>query len=81
MQRSGQVQDKRVSQKVQRRISSTGMGLQSKITVQVRNADVTLSGTLQCETQRRFLVQAVRSVEGVRAVTDQLQVKAVVRKC
>jgi osmotically-inducible protein OsmY len=80
MQRSDQVPDKRVSQKVQQRLSRTGLGSQSKITVQIRNGDVTISGALQYETQRRPVVQAIRSVEGVRRVVDQLQVKAVDKK-
>ena len=80
MQRSDQVPDKRVSQKVQQRLSRTGLGSQSKITVHIRNGDVTISGALQYETQRRPVVQAIRSVEGVRRVVDQLQVKAVDKK-
>ena len=80
MQRSGQVPDKRVSQEVHQRLSRTGLGSQAKVTVQVRNGDVTLSGVLQYETQRHPVVQAVRSVEGVRRVVDQLQVKAAPKK-
>jgi len=80
MPRPGQVPDKRVLQKVEQRISRTGLGSHAKIKVTIRNGDVTLSGTLQYETQRRPVLQATRSVEGVRRVVDQLQVKAAPRK-
>ena len=80
MQRLGQVPDKRLLQKVEQRLSRTGLGTQSKITVLVRNGDVTLSGTLQYDSQRRPVLQAARGVEGVRQIVDQLQVKAAPKK-
>ena len=80
MQRSGQVPDKRVLQKVEQRLSRTGLGSQSKISVLVRNGDVTMSGTLQYDTQRRSVLHAARGVEGVRRIVDQLQVKAAPKK-
>jgi len=80
MQRSGQVPDKRISQKVEQRVSRAGLGSQSRITVQVRDGDVTLSGTLQYDSQRRPVLHAARGVEGVRRIVDQLQVKAAPKK-
>ena len=80
MQRSGQVPDKRISQKVEQRVSRAGFGSRAKIIVQVRNGDVTLSGTLQYDSQRRPLLHAARGVEGVRRIADQLQVRAARKK-
>ncbi len=80
MQRSGQVPDKQLSQKVQQRLSRAGVGSQSTISVQVRNGDVTLSGSLQYETQRRSVIHAARGVAGVRQVVDRLKAKPAVRK-
>jgi osmotically-inducible protein OsmY len=80
MLRSGKVPDKRLLQKVEQRVSRTGLGSQSKISVQIRNGDVTLSGVLQYETQRRPVLRAARGVDGVRRIVDQLQVKAPRRK-
>jgi osmotically-inducible protein OsmY len=80
MQLSGQVPDKRISQKVEQRVSRAGLGSQSKIKVLVRNGDVTLSGTLQYDSQRRPVLHAARGVEGVRQIVDQLQVKAPPKK-
>jgi osmotically-inducible protein OsmY len=80
MLRRGQVPDKRLLQKVEQRIARAGLGSQTKVRVTIRNGDVTVSGTLQYETQRRPVLHATRSVEGVRRVVDQLQVKAAPRK-
>ena len=80
MQRSGQVPDKQLSQKVQQRLSRAGVGSQSTISVQVRNGDVTLSGSLQYEIQRRSVLHAARGITGVRRVVDQLQLKPAARK-
>ncbi|MFH1923014.1 MAG: BON domain-containing protein [Planctomycetota bacterium] len=80
MQRSDQVPDKRLLQKVEQRLSRTGLGTQSKITVLVRHGDVTLSGTLQYDSQRHPVLQAARGVEGVRQIVDQLRVKAASKK-
>jgi osmotically-inducible protein OsmY len=80
MQRSGQVPDRQISQKVEQRVSRAGLGSQAKIAVQVRNGDVTLSGNLQYETQRRPVLHAARGVDGVRRIVDHLQVKAMAKK-
>ena len=80
MQRPGQVPDKQLSQKVQQRLARAGVGSQSAIAVQVRNGDVTLSGSLQYEIQRRSVLHAARSITGVRRVVDQLQLKPAARK-
>jgi osmotically-inducible protein OsmY len=80
MQRSGQVPDKQLCQKIQQRLSRTGMGSRSTISVQVRNGDVTMSGTLQHETQRRPILHAARGVSGVRQVVDQLQVRVAAKQ-
>jgi osmotically-inducible protein OsmY len=80
MQYSGQVPDKRLLQKVEQRVSRAGLGSQSRITVQVRNGDVTLSGTLQYDSQRRPVLHAASGVEGVRRIVDQMQVKEAPKK-
>jgi osmotically-inducible protein OsmY len=61
---------KRVNDKLSR------AGAQAKVTAAVRAGDVTLSGVLQYEIQRRPLVKAATSVAGVRRVIDQMRVEA-----
>lgn len=80
MQRPGQMPDKQLCQKVEQRMARAGGGSQAKISVQVHNGDVTLSGTLQYEAQRRPALHAARGVAGVRRVVDQLTLKPAARK-
>ena len=67
------VPDKTVERKVTQRLGRAGLGSQSKITVAVRNGQVTMSGTLQFDAQRKSVLNSARGVAGVRNVVDQLQ--------
>ncbi len=69
-----EVADKTVLQKVNRRLGTTGTASSSHVTADVRKGEVTLSGTLQYENQRRPLIRATSTVEGVRRVIDRLRV-------
>lgn len=73
------VPDKRIIQKVTQRLGRAGIA-QCKIGVSVRNGNVTLTGVLQYETQRRPLINAARGVEGVRSVVDEMTVKPKTKK-
>ena len=68
------VSDKTLLQKVNQRMSRMG-GAQGQVIVAVMGGDVTLTGTLQYETQRLGLVKTASSVAGVRRVIDQLRVQ------
>lgn len=67
------VPDKTIERKVNQRLTRAGLGSQSKVKVVVRNGQVTMSGTLQYETQRRSVLNSARGVQGVRNVVDQIQ--------
>ena len=69
------IPDRTLLQKISQRLMRTGLGSQSKIKLTIRNGDVTLAGTLQYENQRRPVLAAARSVEGVRTVIDNLQIQ------
>lgn len=68
------VADKAIIQKVSQRLSRSGMATTCQLTVLCQQGDVTLSGTLQFEHQRRSALSAARSVDGVRRVIDQMRV-------
>jgi osmotically-inducible protein OsmY len=68
--------DRSLLQKVNQRLARTASGGKTRVSAAVRKGDVTLSGTLQYEIQRRNFVRAVTSVPGVRRVVDQMQVAA-----
>ncbi|NUQ61687.1 MAG: BON domain-containing protein [Pirellulales bacterium] len=68
------IADKAIIQNVSHKLSRAGMATTCQITVLCQNGDVTLSGTLQFDHQRRTAISAARSAEGVRRVIDQLRV-------
>jgi hypothetical protein len=70
------VPDEAIVQKVTRQLSNRGMQSPCHIAVTARRGDVTLSGTIQYEHQRLAALHAVRGIDGVRRVTDHLQVQA-----
>jgi hypothetical protein len=70
------VTDETIIQKVTKQLSNRGMQSPCRIAVAARKGDVTLSGTIQFEYQRIAALHAVRGIEGVRRVMDQLKVQA-----
>ena len=67
------VPDRTILQKVNQRLARSGLG-SSRVTATVFRGDVTLTGTLQYETQRIPLVKGLNSVAGIRRLVDQLKV-------
>jgi osmotically-inducible protein OsmY len=65
-----QVSDKELLRAVSKRLVRGGGG---SLTAQSQQGTVTLSGTLQYESQRRPIVKAIASIAGVRRVVDQLR--------
>jgi hypothetical protein len=75
MSHLGSAADKAILKKLQQHLSRVSLGSQSHVNATVRDGQVTLSGNLQYENQRRPALKAARSVEGVRGVLDQLRVQ------
>jgi hypothetical protein len=75
MSHLGSATDKAILKKLQQHLARVSLGSQSHVNVAVRDGQVTLSGNLQYENQRRPALKAARSVEGVRGVLDQLRVQ------
>ena len=76
MVRFNEIPAKAILQKLNQRLARIASGSRNNITATVNNGDVTLSGTIQFEHQRRIMIRAVNSVQGVRRVIDQVQVLA-----
>ncbi|NLY01454.1 MAG: BON domain-containing protein [Rhodopirellula sp.] len=74
MLRRNQVPDKTLLQKLNQRMMRTGTGSQCRVSLAVHNGDVTVSGTIQFEHQRRMVLRAAGGIEGVRRVTDTLRI-------
>jgi osmotically-inducible protein OsmY len=66
--------DSTISQLVSRVLSSRGMRPPCHIAVATLKGNVTLSGAIQYEHQRRIAVQAARGVAGVQRVVDHLTI-------
>lgn len=69
------IPDKTVLRNVVQRLSRLGAGTPSHVTATVRGGDVTMSGTIAYEHERRTVLKAASSVAGVRRVIDQLRVE------
>jgi len=68
--------DKTLLKQVNQRLMRAGTGGgKSRIAAAISRGDVTLTGMLQYEMQRRTAVRAASSVSGVRRVIDQMKVE------
>ncbi|NLS94034.1 MAG: BON domain-containing protein [Planctomycetaceae bacterium] len=70
------VPDKVLHNKVTQRLARAGMGAGCSLRVSVKNGQVTLSGTILRDLQRRPALRAAQGIDGVRQVIDQLKVEA-----
>ena len=68
------ISDKTILRNVNKQLAKTGMG-RSRISATVRGGQVTLTGQLEHERQRRPITQTLRRVDGMRGVTDRITVK------
>jgi hypothetical protein len=67
------VPDKSLLQTINQRLDRTGTSSQTRLSASVQRGTVTLSGTLQYESQRAPIVRAVTSIAGVHQVIDRLR--------
>ena len=74
MLHQGSASDKAILKKVNQHLARMSFGSHSRVNAAISNGQVTLSGNIQYENQRRPAMKAVASVEGVRIVLDQLQI-------
>ena len=70
------IPDKTLLKNVIQRLARLGAGTPSRVTATVRSGEVTMSGTLGYEHERRNILKAASAVSGVRRVIDQLRVES-----
>lgn len=68
------VPDQSITQRIGQQLCNQGVRSPSRITVVTSKGNVTLSGTIQYEHQRRMVMHTTRAVAGVQRVVDQLRV-------
>lgn len=76
MLHKGSASDKAILKKVNQRLARVSLGSRSRVTAAIRNGQVTLSGSIQYDNQRRPALKAASGVGGVSRVLDQLQVQS-----
>ena len=76
MLHKGSASDKAILKKVNQRLARVSLGSHSRVTAVVRNGQVTLSGSIEYDNQRRPALRAAGGVDGVGRVLDQLQLKS-----
>ena len=74
MLRKQVVPDKVLLNKVNQRLARAALGAGCSVRVSVSNGQVTLSGTIQRDLQRRPALRAASGISGVRQVVDQLKI-------
>ena len=70
------VPDHTITRRIAAQLTNRGLKAPCKIGVDTHRGEVTLSGTIQHAFQRQTAMIAVRSVEGVKHVIDQLKILA-----
>jgi BON domain len=74
MLRKQVVPDKVLLKQVNQRLMRAGLGASCSVRVSVKSGQVTLSGTIQRDLQRRPALRAASGIAGVRQVVDQLKI-------
>jgi osmotically-inducible protein OsmY len=69
-----QVPDQTITQMVTRQLSSHGIRQPCQVNIVTNKGIVMLTGKIQYEQQRRTIVHAAQTVDGVRRVYDQMRV-------
>jgi osmotically-inducible protein OsmY len=72
-------EDRLILQRVAFQLTTRGIRNPCHVDATVKNGDVTLTGTLQYEHQRRAAMQAASGVNGVKRVNDRMVVKPVTK--
>jgi len=68
-------QDQIITQHVNNKLAKGGICTPCRVSVQTKNGDVTLSGTVQYIHQKGAAMKAASGIAGVRRVVDQMSVK------
>jgi hyperosmotically inducible protein len=79
MPRKEPVPDASITQKATQQIANRGIRTPCRISVQTRKGEVTLSGNVQYPHQRDAAIAAIRSIDGIRKVHDQIKVRPPVK--
>ena len=71
---SSPYQQEDLAQKIRATLNTLGMNVANNITVNAINNDVTLSGRVTSEKQKHIVLNAVRDIEGINVVAEDIMV-------
>lgn len=63
-----------LTQEIRARLNTLGMNVANDITVDVVDSDIILSGRVSSEKQKQMVLNAVREIEGINVITDEIMV-------
>jgi osmotically-inducible protein OsmY len=67
-------QQQDLAQEVRGTLNTLGMSVANNITVNAVDNDITLSGRVTSEKQKQMVLNAVRDIEGINVITDNIVV-------
>jgi osmotically-inducible protein OsmY len=67
-------QQEDLTKEIRARLNTLGMNVTNDISVNAVNNDVTLSGRVTSEKQKQMVLNAVREIEGINVITDDIVV-------
>jgi osmotically-inducible protein OsmY len=73
-------EDDRLRHKLENKLSNQGLRAPCRLSVEVYQKTVTLTGTVLYDYQKRAAIQVSRSMDGVSSVIDRIKVEAPVRR-
>ena len=71
--------DDRLEMRITNKLSNVGLRAPCRFTVEVHNSTVKIKGKVQFDYQKRAALMAIRSMDGVKGLIDDLKVEAPVR--
>lgn len=67
-------QQEDLTQEIRARLNTLGMNVTNDITIDAVNNDIILSGRVSSEKQKQMVLNAVREIEGINVITDEIMV-------
>lgn len=67
-------QNEDLTQEIRTRLNTLGMNVTNDIIVDAVNNDIILSGRVSSEKQKQMVLNAVREIEGINVITDEIMV-------
>lgn len=68
-------QNEDIAQDIRATFNTLGMSVANDISIKAEDSDVILSGSVASEEQKQLILDAVRKIEGINTITDDIVVR------